>query len=393
MSGTGTGAGGPSAGAPGAAARSSRGWAGWGFAARLAAGIVAVVVVAGLTAVVVAGVVGPSVFHEHMLRAGAHATDATVVHAEEAFRDASVASLGLAIVAALAVAAAVSVVVGRRVSRSLGTVSTAAAEVGAGRYDVRLPATGLGAEFDDLSGAVTTMAARLQDAERLRSRLLADVAHEVRTPVATLGAYLEAVEDGVEPLDATTLGVLRDQVTRLGRLAEDLAAVTHAEAGDLALDLAELTPAELVTAAAGAARERAVAAGIAVAAQADPGLPAVAVDRARLAQVLDNLVANALRHTPSGGTVTLGAATGSAPGTVTLTVADTGEGIGPEHLPHVFERFYRADTARDRATGGGSGIGLAISKALVEAHGGTIAATSDGPGRGATFVVTLPAAG
>ncbi len=156
------------------------------------------------------------------------------------------------------------------------------------------------------------------------------------------------------------------------------------------LDAAPVPPGELVDAALHAARERAAARSIDLTGSAEPGLPDVLADRHRIAQVLDNLLTNGLRHTPNGGALTVRAVGGDA-GHVNLTVTDTGEGIGAEHLPHVFERFYRAGTARDRASGG-SGIGLAISKALVEAHGGTIRASSGGPGQGATFTVTLPTA-
>lgn len=361
----------------------------WGLASRLLVGIAVVLATAAASASVVALAVGPSLFHRHMVRAGLGDHDAAVLHAEAAFRDAGAVALGLALAAALAAAAAVSVVLTRRIGRTLGTVAAAAADVGAGRYEARVPAAGLGAEFDDLAAQFNAMAARLHEAERLRGRLLADVAHELRTPVATITGYLEAVEDGVQPLDAPTIALLRDQATRLTRLAQDLADVTHAEAGDLALDLDDVDVDDLLRAAAAAARERAAAAGVDLRVDPTSGGPAVRVDRARMAQVLDNLVANAVRHTPAGGTVTLRARR-TAPGAVHLVVADTGEGIAAEHLPHVFERFYRADTARDRARGG-SGIGLAISRALVEAHGGTIAAASPGAGRGTTVTVTLPA--
>lgn len=368
---------------------SARGHGRHGLGARLLAALALVLVTGAVTAWVVAAAVGPGLFHAHMTDAGVGDHDAVATHAEQAFRDASTVALALALGAAALASAGVSLVLTRRIGRSLAAVSTAAAHVGAGAYGSRVPAPGLGAEFDDLAASFNAMADRLHEADRLRARLLADVAHEVRTPVATITGYLEAVEDGVQPLDAATVAVLREQAARLTRLAQDLASVTRAEAGDVALDLEPVPPAELLTAAAAAVRERAAAAGAAVTLSAAPGLPDVAVDRTRIAQVLDNLLANAVRHTPRGGTITLHA--GAVPaGGVALRVTDTGEGIAPEHLPHVFERFYRVDTARDR-TAGGSGIGLAISRALVLAHGGTITAASDGPGAGTTFTVTLPA--
>lgn len=360
----------------------------WGLAGRLLAGIGLVTVAGALTAWAVASQIGPAVFHEHMLRAGLGDHDAAVVHAEEAFRSAGTTALAFALAAAGVASLAVSLVLTRRIGRSLAALSSAAAGLGAGRYDARVPPPGMGREFDDLADAFNQMAARLHDGERLRGRLLADVAHEVRTPVATITAYLEAVEDGVQDLDAATVTLLRDQATRLTRLSDDLAAVTRAESGDLALDRRPVAPGDLVAAAVAAARDRAAERGVHLAQDVADGLPPVDVDRLRLAQVLDNLVTNALRHTPSDGTVTLRAAR-AAGRRVVLAVHDTGEGIAAEHLPHVFERFYRADTARDRARGG-SGIGLAICLALVHAHGGTLDAASDGPGRGSTFTVTLP---
>ncbi|CAM5792048.1 histidine kinase OS=Cellulomonas persica OX=76861 GN=CPE01_02220 PE=4 SV=1 [Cellulomonas persica] len=193
----------------------------------------------------------------------------------------------------------------------------------------------------------------------------------------------------MQELDATTADVLLGQAERLSRLARDLAAVTHAEAGDITLDLEPIQPEELVDAAVHAWAERAATAGVDVRSHAERPLPAVRVDHNRMAQVLDNLLANALRHTPSGGRITLRAS--RRDDQVCLEVSDTGTGIAAEHLPHVFERFYRAETARDRDSGG-SGIGLAISKALVEAQGGTIHVASPGEDGGATFTITLPAA-
>lgn len=356
-----------------------------GLGARLLTALVVVLVAGGATAWLVAAAVGPGLFHTHMVSAGLGDHDAAVLHAERAFREASTVALAVALGAAAVASVAVSLVLTRRIGRSLAAVSAATARLAAGRYDERVPASALGAEFDELAASVNALAARLQEAERLRARLLADVAHELRTPVATLTGYLEAVEDGVRPLDASTIAVLRDQAVRLTRLAQDLADVTHAEGGDLVLDRAPVAPVDLLRAA-GAAHEP-VPGGPALVVDAAPGLPRVRVDRTRIAQVLDNLVANAVRHTPPEGTVTL---TATRTGTgVQLSVTDTGEGIAAEDLPHVFERFYRAGTARDR-THGGAGIGLAISRALTEAHGGTLTATSAGPGAGATFTVTLP---
>lgn len=359
-----------------------------GLAGRLLAALAVVVLVGALTAWLVAGVLGPPIFHDHLVQAGVADDARALLHAEEAYTTASTLSLSIAVAAAAFTSLAVSVFLTTRIGRSLSSLTTGAAHVASGRYDARVPRPGMGTEFDRLADAFNRMARRLEASERLRRRSLADVAHELRTPVATLDAYLQGLEDGVTTLSPPTIEVLHSQVVRLTRLAEDLAAVTRAESGDLGLRTARVPPAQLVTAAVTSARERYAAAGVDLTADAQPGLPEVTVDTERMAQVLGNLLDNALRHTPPGGSVVV-SATRSAHD-VALSVSDSGEGIDLEHLPHVFERFYRVDEARDRDHGG-SGVGLAITKALVEAHGGTVSAVSRGPGTGARFDVALPA--
>jgi signal transduction histidine kinase len=246
-----------------------------------------------------------------------------------------------------------------------------------------------GTEFADLTTSFNAMAEQLESVEVTRRRLVADLAHEMRTPVATLDAYLEGLEDGVVSVDADTVAVLRTQTARLSRLAEDVAAVSRAEEHQLDLRLETVSPTELVHTASNAFRDRFDAKGVELVVSADDALPDIRADRERIGQVIGNLLDNALRHTSEHGRVTVGARAGHGRG-VELTVSDAGVGIPPEHLPHVLERFYRVDRARDRAHGG-SGIGLAIAKALAEAHGGTLTAHSEGAGHGATFTVRLPA--
>ena len=360
-----------------------------GLGSRLLAALALVLATAGVTAWLVAGAVGPAIFHEHLAGSGVRTAEEAVFHAELAFRTASGLALTIGLAAATVAALAVSLFLTRRIGASLSAMTSAARLVAGGRYQARVPAPGMGAEFDEVAAAFNQMAARLDASEELRRRLLSDVAHELRTPVATLNAYLEGLEDGITDLDADTVGLLRTQGARLTRLSEDLSAVTRAESGEIQLSLDRRDPAELLEQAFRAADDRAQALGIDLSVETEPGLPAVLVDADRMAQVLGNLVDNALRHTEPGGRVVLaGQASGSA---VRLAVTDTGEGIEARHLPHVFERFYRAESARDR-TSGGSGIGLAITKALVEAHGGTIVATSAGPGAGSRFEITLPLA-
>lgn len=357
---------------------------------RLLVSITLVLLAAAVTAWIVATLVGPALFHEHLVQAGLQDHELADLHIEEAFQSASTIALALAIVVAGATALAVSVLLTRRIGRSVAQMSRAAAQVGAGQFDARVPLPGIGVEFDTLAAAFNTMAAHLEDDARLRERLVTDVAHELRTPAATIAAYIEAIEDGVRVMDTEAAAVLRDQALRLDRLARDLAAVTRAESGDLDLHLTDVSAADLIEAALLTGRERAEAAEVTLQGDVTPEAGTVRVDRMRLAQVLDNLVVNAVRHTPAGGTVSL-RATRSTPDSVELTVTDTGEGVPAEHLEHVFERFYRVDSARDRDRGG-SGVGLAICRALVHAHHGTISASSDGTGHGSTFTVRLPAA-
>ncbi|MEU7872202.1 HAMP domain-containing sensor histidine kinase [Dactylosporangium sp. NPDC049140] len=357
-----------------------------GLGGRLFAAQTLVVLVGASTAGLVAVAVGPTIFRDHLHHAGTISAEASR-HVEEAYASASAVSLGVAMLCALAAALAVSAYVARRVARPIGELARVAAEVTDGRYEVRAPAPGIGAEFDTVAVAFNIMAGRLGDVEGTRRRLLGDLGHELRTPIATIEAYLEAAEDGVGVDDEDTLTVLRTQTARLRRLAEDLTAVARAEEARLDLDRRPTAVVDLVDAAVAAARPGCTARGVTLTHRIAAGLPTVDADPQRLGQVLGNLLDNALRHTPPGGAVTVTA--DRHDGCIRIQVTDTGDGIAAEHLPHLFERFYRADAARNRGHGG-SGIGLAIVRAIVVDHGGRVAAASDGPGRGATFTITLP---
>jgi signal transduction histidine kinase len=243
-------------------------------------------------------------------------------------------------------------------------------------------------EIGELARAFNAMAESLGRTERLRRTLVTDVAHELRTPLTNVRGYLEALRDGVAEPTPALIASLHDEAVLLGRLVEDLQELTLAEAGQLHLDRAVWTLDDLVGSAVELARPRALEKGVALRAEFPPDLPAVDVDRTRIGQVLRNLLGNAITHTDAGGEIVVSAARGH--GEVEVRVHDTGAGIPPEHLPHVFERFYRADRSRARATGG-AGIGLAIVKELVQAHGGRVGIDS-APGRGTTVTFTLPSA-
>ncbi|GAB2687059.1 sensor histidine kinase [Thalassiella azotivora] len=358
------------------------------LATRLLVAMALVVLAGVLTAWLVAAVVGPPLFHEHLERAAREDGD-VLLHAEEAFRSAAVLSFSVALLAALVAALVVSIYVTRRVGRSVDAVARVAQEVAGGRYDARVPAADLGPEFDALAGSFNEMAGRLGSVETTRRRLLSDLAHELRTPVATLDAYLEALEDGVVRLGPEAVAAMRDQTHRLATLARDVAAVSNAEEHLLSLELADVRVDDLVTRAVSVHRPAFAARHVDLAADVHEPLPPLRADPERLGQVLGNLLDNALRHTPAGGSVVVRAApVGEG---AEIAVRDTGTGIAAEHLPHVFERLYRADAARDRLHGG-AGIGLAIVRAVVELHGGRVVAESLGEGRGTTVRVWLPVA-
>ena len=344
-------------------------------------------VAGALTTWVVASVVGPSIFHDHLSQAGLGHTPTEAQHVEEAFASALLLSIALALLTSVLAALAVSWYFSRRVQRSISSVAVAASQIAAGQFGARVPDPGLGGEFTTLAATYNQLADRLEATEVTRRRMLADLAHEMRTPLATIDAHLEAVEDGVRELDGDTLGVIRASTRRLGRLAEDMTSVSRAEEGVLDVTLRTVESAALASAAADNARHLFTAKGVRL--ETNMRTPDhVRVDPERMGQVLGNLLDNALRHTPSGGTVTLSCRRSGR--WVEYAVTDTGEGVPAEHLPHLFDRFYRVDSARDR-NHGGSGIGLAIAKALVEAHAGGISATSPGTGAGSTFTVRLPA--
>lgn len=285
----------------------------------------------------------------------------------------------------LAVAAAVTVLAGRRLVRPILALTGAAQRMGAGDHAARVPVRG-NDEVTRLASAFNAMAESIERTDRQRKALVSDVAHELRNPLANVRSHLEAAECGLVPLDGTLVQSLREESTLLERLVSDLQDLALADAGELRIHPEERDAADLAGQAVAGYRAQADAAGVTVRVDA-PGPVPVFADPGRLRQALGNLVANAVTHTPAGGTVEV-AVRRVEQGSVTITVSDTGPGIAAEHLPHVFDRFYRADPSRSRATGG-SGLGLAIARHLVAAHGGQLEAASP-PGAGATFTIRLP---
>ena len=357
------------------------------LAGKLLLAQVLVIVAGSATLLLIALAVAPGVFHDHVQDALGVVPEDVATHLDEAFNDAVLLSLGIAVAAATLTAAAVSWFLSVRIVRPIAELAGAAERLAHGSYGERVPVSGSD-ELTTLATAFNDMAAALESAELRRRQLLSDLAHELRTPLATIEGYVEGVRDGVVPPTAETWSVLGTESARIRRLVDDLQKVSRAEERQLDLRIERLAPASIVAEVVQVASPAYAAQGVALDAAVADHLPPVAIDRDRIGEVFANLLDNALRSTPRGGRVEVTAA--RRRDEVELTVSDTGEGIAPEHLERVFERFYRVDRGRARQRGG-SGIGLAIARALVEAHGGRIQAESDGVGKGTRFVVTFPA--
>jgi two-component system sensor histidine kinase BaeS len=243
-------------------------------------------------------------------------------------------------------------------------------------------------EMGELATSFNQMSADLAQASQLRRQMTADVAHELRTPLSLILGYTESLSDGKLPATQETFDIMYDEAQHLSRLINDLRTLSLADAGELPLNRRPVDPQALLERAMSAHMPEAQRRGISIQIQAPPGLPEIEVDPGRIAQVLENLMSNALRYTPEDGQIGLSAATEGK--SVTLRVQDDGVGIASEDLPYVFDRFYRADKSRQRHEGE-SGLGLAIAKSIVEAHGGTLSVDS-ATGEGTTFTVALPVA-
>ena len=310
------------------------------------------------------------------------------------FRNAVTEAVLLAGSAAFVAAVLLSIIVSRRVVLPVQEMQAASQRIADGHYGERvgMPGRANREDLDELGRLALSfnrMATQLQQTEALRLELIGNVAHELRTPLASIKGYMEGLIDGVLPSEATTFQQVHREADRLQRLVHDLQELSRFESGAYELDLRPTEPQRLID---GVVRRLGLQfedKDVALEIDVPADLPPIRVDEDRIGQVLLNLIGNALQYTPSGGRVCLSARTEGD--RVRFSVEDTGVGIPPEHLLHIFERFYRVDKSRSRA-GGGSGIGLTIARHLVEAHDGQIQAASDGLGQGSTFSFTLPTA-
>lgn len=358
---------------------------------RLFASYALVVAVGALTAFLTVRLLLPPLFEHRMGGAGSPGMGMHGASGAESPREALVSALDTALlVAVLATTVAAGLVaafVTGRLLRPLEHVRTATRRIAAGDYraTVPLPAE---PELAALATDVNTLAGTLADTETRRTRLLGDVAHEMRTPVTALDGYVEGLVDGVFTASPQTLRAMSEELHRLHRLAEDLSTLSRTEERRVELRPVDADLAVVARAAADRLRPQFDDAGVTLAVRAEHPVP-VRADVDRIGQVLTNLLGNALRATPGGGTVTLEVA--GEEGAAVARVRDTGVGLAPQDLERAFERFYRAPDGLPRS--GGSGVGLTIARGLARAHGGDLAAASAGRGRGATFTLTLPAAG
>lgn len=296
------------------------------------------------------------------------------------------------------IAAAVALLLGllltRQITRPVRALTSAARGVARGRFDSRVKVSSKD-ELGEMAQSFNSMASSLEGSEQSRRRLTADIAHELRTPLTVIEGTVDAMLDGVYQPDREHLGSIKEEVALLTRLIGDLRDLSLAESGQLKLELAPADIVALVNRKLSQVEVTAREKGIRMKLDAPEKIPEVQVDSTRIEQVIANLLTNAIRHTPSGGSIIVSVRTMAGDRShrvdkpsLMISVADTGEGIAPEHLPHIFERFYRVEDSRSRSEGG-SGLGLAIVKQMVQAHGGVVWAESK-PGEGSEFYVAIP---
>jgi signal transduction histidine kinase len=286
---------------------------------------------------------------------------------------------------AIAIAVMLTFILSRRILSPIKALTGAARRFGRGDFSSRVAFEDHG-EVGELAQSFNSMADDLQRTESLRRNMVADIAHELRTPLSNLRGYLEAIKDGVVEPDETTIESLTEEAATLSRLIDELQELSLADAGELKIEAGPEDISNLIRQAVTAVLPKANAKGLTVETDLPAEIPPVNIDPHRIKQVLQNLLENAVTHTGQGGKISVIA--GQRGNQVSISVADNGEGIPLEDLPMIFERFYRVDKSRSRATGG-SGLGLTIAKRIVEAHGGTIEVTSQ-PGKGSTFTFYLP---
>jgi two-component system sensor histidine kinase BaeS len=377
------------------------------ISAKLFLSYFAVLLVGAVVLLLTVILTAPAAYNRHMMQDGVMTIDGTPVpgpgmmmgqgpgfgrgfaqsQAFVNFRAGVLDALGYAVLAAVLVAVVVSILFSRSIVAPLRAMMSASQRIADGRYDERVSVSGSD-ELAQLAERFNRMAEQLERTETMRRQLIGDVSHELRTPLTAIGGYMEGLTDGVLPATPETFEQVRMEASRLSRLVDDLQELSRVEAGSYLLDVHAVTLSALLETTAKRLSHQFDGKQVTLTRSLSPDLPPVLADEDRITQVLTNLLGNALAYTPPGGEVTVSAVkTGNE---MLVSVKDNGLGIPAESLLHIFDRFYRVDKSRSRAAGGGSGIGLTIAKALVEAHGGRIWAESPGEGQGSSFSFTLP---
>jgi histidine kinase len=350
-----------------------------------------IILVGVVSLAIVAEFVTPSAFNRHMANmetmmggdVGGMMGDLT-----ESFQRAVNEILLVAATLAIITAVFVSTFVTRRIVKPVREMQSASRHIASGHYKERVQVTGED-ELAELAQSFNQMAHTLAQTEERRRQLVGDVAHELRTPLSSIKSVMEGLQDGVLAAEPATFLSVEREVNRLQRLIRDLEELSKAEAGQIPLELELVNPDAFIKTAVDRLVPQFDDKGVKLYTGLPEKLPDVQVDQERMTQVMLNLLGNALQCTPEGGQVLISAWNNIHH--VSITVQDTGIGIPSESLSHIFERFYRVDKSRSR-TGGGSGIGLTISRHLVEAHGGQLTAVSPGLNQGSTFTICLPIA-
>ena len=364
--------------------------------ARLLASYLAIILVGVAVLIVASQFILPTAFNRHMggmgmmngeMVMGGQGFDGpdTMARLYTDFRSSFNEALAYAAIVATLVALSLSLPLTRSVVAPLRAMSLATQRIADGRFDERVQVSGSD-ELAQLAGRFNQMAGKLSDIEKMRLQLIGDVSHELRTPLTSIKGYMEGLVDGLLPADPETFTQIHEEANRLSRLVDDLQELSRVEARAYSLDIHPVGLLDLVQTTVKRLSPQANAKQIQIQPNLPANLPQVLADEDRITQVLTNLLGNAIAYTPESGRVTISAI--EARNEIQVSVVDTGAGIPVEHLPHIFERFYRADKSRARQSGGGSGIGLTIARHLVEAHRGRIEVHST-EGRGSTFMFTL----
>ena len=360
---------------------------------------VAVILVGVVVLATAASFSAPAAFERNLASMGAMMSSGMMGNAQTAeanlysgYQMSVTEALSLAALAALIAAIAASYLVSRQVVGPIQKMVGISHRIAEGELHERLKISGNLArdqldELDLLALSFNQMADKLEKTEVVRRQLIGDISHELRTPLTAIKGYMEGLIDGVLPASSQTFQQVHSEVDRLQRLVNDLQELSRMEAGAYQVNLKSVPVLKLVKNVESRLGRQFEEKGILLVAAVPTGLPNVLADEDRILQVLINLTGNAMQYTPAGGKVTISAL--CEKNEVRITVADTGIGIAPEHLPHIFTRFYRVDKSRTRASGG-SGIGLTIARSLVTSHHGRIWVESAGEGKGSAFHFTLP---